>query len=174
LPTALSFADDWIILDACCLINLCESGRTADILESIPAKVAVAQYVYDTEILRCDLQSLVDNGLITLVNPETEFEETTYVNFAVSLDDGEAITGAIAVHRNWAIATDERKAQNVFSVAAAHLQVITTPELVKHWVDTYDPAPEEIRQVLRSIREQGKYQPNKRHLLYEWWENSAL
>ena len=106
----------YVILDACCLITLHESGHMADILESIPSSVAVAAYVRDEEILRFDLQPFIDRGLIFIVDLESEDEENTAVDFAFMLrDNGEAFTGAIALHRNWAIGTDDRQAREFFS-----------------------------------------------------------
>jgi hypothetical protein len=72
----------------------------ADILLAIPGYVALAIFVLDEELLRINLQPLVAQGIIRVVLFESEAEENAFVNFAVELDDGEAITGAIAVHRH--------------------------------------------------------------------------
>ena len=119
------FVHDCVILDACCVVNLYASRHFGHILETIPASVAVAAYVRNEEARKIyggpdehvmqreeqiDLQPFIDRGLLTLVSPESEAENVAYVNFAAALDDGEAITGAIAVHRHWAIGTDDRGA----------------------------------------------------------------
>jgi predicted nucleic acid-binding protein len=170
LSSTFAFLHDGIILDACCLINLCETGRMSDILASLRIPVFVADYVKDTEVLRCDLQPFIDHGLLSVASPETEIEELTYVNFAVSLDDGEAITGALALHRGWAIGTDERKARKVFAVAAPHLQLLSTPELIKYWVDVINPSLKELRDALRDVGDRARYQPDVQHPLYKWWQ----
>src|SRR5947208_17094709 len=103
-----------IILDACCVITLYITERMGDILGSVPKPFVIADYVFRNEILRFDLQALIDQGLLTVVSPGSEEEQDTFIDFAVHLDDGEAMTGAIAVHRNWAIATDDRKATSLF------------------------------------------------------------
>ena len=93
----------------------------------------------DEEILSINLRPLVAQGLIRAVSPDSETEENSFVNFAAELDDGEAVTGAIAMHRNWGIATDDRKARRVFARTNPHVQLLSTPELIKHWADTHNP-----------------------------------
>jgi len=157
------------------------------ILEAIPSSVAVAAYVREQEALRInarsgdggtrvpqpiDLQPLIDRGLLIVVSPESEAENESYVNFAAVLgDDGEAITAAIAVHRDWAIAIDDRSATNLFRRDVPHLQLISTPELIKHWVDTVKPADAVARLALEDVRFGAKYTPGKTHILYDWWHS---
>jgi predicted nucleic acid-binding protein len=110
-----------------------------NILKSIPKSVTVAAYVHAKEAMRIhggpngditqkyeriDLQPFINSRLLTIVSPETEAENLTFVNFATALDDGEAITGAIALHRNWSIATDDRKATSFFTQNMPHIQTI--------------------------------------------------
>lgn len=185
LTTNLVFAHNCIILDASCTINLSASDHMDGILEAIPSSVAVAAYVREQEALRInvrsgeggtrvpqpiDLQPLIDRGLLIVVSPESEAENESYVNFAAMLgDDGEAITAAIALHRNWAIAIDDRSATNVIRREAPQLQLISTPELIKHWVDITAPADHVVRLTLEEIRLGGQYRPGRQHPLYEWW-----
>jgi predicted nucleic acid-binding protein len=178
----LVFATECIILDACCIINLYASKRIEEILSVIPKSVCVAAYVKDEEILRTydissnaaediDLQSLIDHGILRLVDLDLETEAEARVNFATVLDDGEAVTGAIALHRNWAIATDDKAAINVFAREASHLQIITSPELVKYWVDMTQPSFETVNVCLQNITVGASYRPGTKHPLYEWWQS---
>ena len=175
-----------IILDACCLINLFASGRPKDILKSLATRVFVARYVWRNEGLsingapnsgtgfqetRIDLQPLIDCGLISLAEFESEAEDTLFVNFAAYMDDGEAITGAIAAVRNWCIATDDKRALNVFSQQAPHIQLMTSPELVKRWADVMSASADEVGSVVNRIRQRGHYIPPANHCLYDWWLN---
>ena len=124
-----AFSHDCIILDACCIINLYACRQMRAILETIPKNLSVAAYVKDQEVLNIysgpidnveasseliELQPFIDDNLLLLVDIETEDEANTYINFAERLDDGEAITGAIAVNRNWAIATDDLASVKLF------------------------------------------------------------
>jgi hypothetical protein len=102
-----------IVLDACCILNFCASGRFIEILKAIPAQVVVTEVVSTQELMT--LQRLTDEqnegaeqfekaiaqGLLLIVTFESEEEEETFVNYAFEMgDDGESATGAIAVHRN--------------------------------------------------------------------------
>ena len=93
----------------------------------------------------------------------------TTVDFAASVDDGEATTGAIATHRNWAIGSDDRRASSFFAKVAPHLQVVSTLELIKYWVDTNDLPTDVVCTALQNVRIRAKYQPHSKHSLYLWW-----
>ena len=177
----LTFSHDCIILDACCVINLYASQQMEEILTVIPPAVCIAAYVKDKEILKTynrstgnaediDLQVLIERDILLPVDLDLETEAETHVTFAAVLDDGEAITGAIAFHRKWAIATDDRAAINLFTHEAPHLQIITTPELVKYWADKTQSSSEMINQCLQNIAFSASYRPSKKHPLYNWWQ----
>jgi hypothetical protein len=171
LSTRIVFSHDCIILDACCAINLHMSGRMEEILKALPGDVALAIFVLDEEILRSNLEPLIEQGLIRVVSPDSEAEENAFINFAAELDDGEAITGAIAMHRRWGIATDDRKARIVFARTNPRVQLLSTPELIKYWADTHKPSIEVIREVLRNIQTQARYKPPAAHALHAWWQS---
>lgn len=175
-----------VILDACCLINLYASGQLDDILTSISKPVFVAQYVWKNEALTVngasaletalreeaiDLKLLIDGGLLKLADLETEEEEALFVSFAASLDDGEAITGAIAAARDWCLATDDKRARNVLVSQVPAVQLLSSPELVKQWADGTGADAETIRGVLHRIERHGHYTPPASHPLYLWWRN---
>lgn len=184
MTSAIAPAHAYLIIDACGVINLAASGHMKDILVATRQSIAVATYVRDVEALRIDgrmvggvkgpderidLQPLIDDGLLELVQPDSEAEDNTFVDFAVEVDDGEAITGAIAVHRGWAIGTDDKDARRLLARVAPHLQLVSTPEFIKHWADQAQPSPDIIRAVLGDIRARGHYAPPKQHQLRGWW-----
>ena len=182
----IASSSDHIILDACCIINLYASRRMGDILKSIRKSIAVTAYVRDVEALRIydgpednirsadekiDLQPLIDAGLLEVVSLNSEDEENTFVGFASILgDDGEAITGAIAIHRGWIVGTDDRKAGAFFSRCNPPVEVIATLELIKYWADVETPSLEDIKVVLRNVRLRASYEPDRKHILYGWWQ----
>jgi hypothetical protein len=185
MPITDALSHDCIILDACCIINLFASQQMRAILESIPKSLSVAAYIKDHEALRIftgpignvqesseliDLQPFINDRLLVLVDIETEDETNTYINFSERLDDGEAITGAIAVNRNWAIATDDAASLKLFQSRSPHIALVSTLELVKHWVDTIYPGDELVHETLLNIRIRGRYFPHRDHPLYEWWQ----
>lgn len=177
-----SIAHDYVILDACCVITLYGSGQMEAILRALPKSAVISEYVRDNEtlyiraskddrttLLPIELEPFIENGLLEVVGFENEDEENTFINLATQLDEGESATAAIAIHREWAVATDERKCIRILGKIAPYLQVITTPELVKLWADTTEPSVEAIQNVTENIMGRAKYFPRKAHPLYSWW-----
>ncbi len=173
-----------VVLDACCVLNFCASGHLIEIIQSIPAQVVVTEVVRERELLT--LQRLTDEnnedvnqfetaiakGLLSVVDFESEQEEETFVNYVFELgDDGESATCAIAVHRGWAIATDDKKAISFFQREAPHLQLLSTLEVVKHWSEARAVSSTTLRSVLIAIRTKGRYIPQRNHPLLSWWED---
>lgn len=179
--SVLVFAHSGVALDASCAINLYSSGIMKNILASLPINSFIAEYVYTNEMLRIsqgpgkpdasiDLEQLIACGALEVVPLEPGTEEITALNFAAfGLDNGEAITAAIAIHHNWAIALDDRSATSLLRREASNLQLITTPELIKHWVDLSAPQTEVVREVLHNIETLGRYRPAHNHPLITWW-----
>ena len=110
-----------VLLDACCVLNLCAAGQFLTILKSLPAEIVVTTVVQERELNTLQLlqeeendavlefQEAIAQGLLKVVDFESEEEEESFINYAAILDDGESATCAIAVQRKWAIATDDRK-----------------------------------------------------------------
>jgi predicted nucleic acid-binding protein len=187
LSNGIAFNHDCIILDACCIINLYASGKMGEILDAIPANCVVAETVKDEEVLRIysgpitdvrdateriDLQPFVDSGRLVVAAIKSESESLAYIELATKLDDGEAITGALAINRNWAIGTDDKAAVNFFRKRAPQLQIVSTLEMIKYWADTINPAAEGLCPVLKNVQLRANYEPGKTHPLYEWWKRN--
>ncbi len=181
----LEFKHDTLILDASCVITLYASGRAEAILRSVPSTITIAAYVFDREALwyfdgpnsdvrssraQIDLQQIVDDGLLTIVDLDSNAEKELYTTFRKRLDSGEAITGAIASQRRWGIVVDERKARNLLQREATHIQQIYTLELIKHWADIQKPSQELIKETIWNVRYRGLYLPSKKHPLFGWWQ----
>lgn len=171
-----------IILDACCVLNFCASGNFLGILKSIPAEVVVTTVVQEYELQTLQrlkeeenegaiqFEEAIKQGLLIVVDFETEEEEESFVNYAAVLDDGESATCAIAVHRQWAIATDDKRAIAFIQNEAPYLQILSTPEIIKHWSEIVSLDSSELRHTLNTIRLKGRYLPAKTHPLRSWWE----
>jgi hypothetical protein len=159
------------------------------VLKSVPKSVAVAAFVSEKEALwtysgphddvrqdrkKVDLRPFVDAGWLKMVKIASAAEVEDYVNFAAKLDPGEAVTGAIAINRNWAIGVDDKRARSLFQREAAHLQLVYTLELVKYWADTTNPPFEVIASALKNIRTRAIYEPGSNHPLYSWWTRYRL
>jgi hypothetical protein len=179
--SVLVCAHSGVALDTSSAINLYASGKMRDILAALPITASIAEYVYANEMLKIsqgpgkpdasiDLEHLIASGALQVMPLKPGSEEITALNFAAfGLDNGEAITAAIAVHNNWAIALDDRSATSLLRREAPRLQLITTPELTKHWVDSSAPRTELVREVLQNIETLGRYRPPHGHPLSTWW-----
>jgi hypothetical protein len=181
------FAHDTLILDANCVINLYASQRMAEILATIPPNITIATYVAEREAQTVfgppddagkrmrepiRLQPLIDADLLQIISIESEQEAEYFATFsAMTRDRGEAVTGAIALHHNWAIALDDKNARRLFTNHAGHLQLVYTLEIVKHWVDAASPSHSEIISTLQNIRQRARYAPTKFHPLWDWWHS---
>ena len=94
-----------------------------------------------------------------------------YLELAVSLDDGEAMALALAKARGWKLATDDRKAISL--AEKLHVEVITTPELVKYWAERTKPTAAILREVLLHIQNRARFFPNDKSPLRDWWFDIA-
>ena len=172
-----------VILDACCILNFCASGYFIEILKSISAQVAVTEVVREKELITLQnlkneenegaiqFEAAITQGLLLVVDFDSESEEETFVNYAFELgDDGESATCAIAVHRGWAIATDDKKAISFSQKEAPHLQVLSTLEVIKSWAEGNNLPSAKLRAVLSAIQAKGRYIPSGNHPLLSWWE----
>ena len=172
------------ILDACCLLNLYATSRLREIAVALPHRLVVADYVLEREALYVwlpdstggsehripiDVSSLVDEGLLTVVHLERPEEEALFVDLAASVDDGEAVTGALALLRGYLVATDDRKARRVLSERSQAMGLVSTLELVKSWWEVSSIADSELRHAMEAIRSGASYVPGERDPLYEWW-----
>ncbi|MBP0014458.1 MAG: hypothetical protein J7545_05805 [Roseofilum sp. SBFL] len=162
-----------LLLDTCCLLNFHASGQCLEILQVIPAQVAIVEEVKQ-ELTQSDLteieQAIAENLLIA-VDFASDSEAENFVNYAAArLGDGEAATGAIAVERKWAIATDDRKAIKFFTQEAQSLQIFSTLEIIKYWSETQVIQPLQVQETLHNIQVQGRYTPAENHPLKSWWD----
>ncbi len=175
-----------LILDACCVLNFCASGQLLEILKSIPVQVAVTQVVREQELKTLQrlegeendgatqFEAAIAQSLLITVDFESEEEAESFVNYAAILGDGESATGAIAVHREWAMATDDKRAISFFRKQIPQLQVLSTLEVVKYWSEEAGVDSQTLRDALNLIRVKGQYMPPKSHPLHNWWEAARL
>ncbi|NWG19115.1 MAG: hypothetical protein HXY39_02205 [Chloroflexi bacterium] len=117
-----------------------------------------------------DSGPLIDEGRIRIVDLELDTEHARFIDFAARLaDDGEAITGAIAVESDWAIGTDDRAAIRFFAQRCPQLQIVSSLELLKHWAEETQSAAADLAHALRWMHVRGRSQPHRTHALFDWW-----
>ena len=116
-----------------------------------------------------DLSQLVREGLIHLMRLEHLEEKLTFVDLAVSIDDGEATTGALAFHRGCTVATDDRKARRVFGEWFPTVPLGSTLELLNQWAQDESVPNVELQSAMTRMRTGASYVPGYRDTLYAWW-----
>ena len=174
-----------IILDACCLLNLYASRQIEAILRAIPtcfaaAEAAAAEVLYvryggsgqdANKREHIALQPLIRAGLLDILSLDTQSEIASFIRFAGELDDGEAMTCALAVHREADVATDDRKAIRVLNSVAPHVRVHTTASLLKWWAKTEQPSERILKRVLTDVQERANFVPGRHDPLLPWWRD---
>ena len=121
------------ILDAYVLINLLASGEIEGVLraaaeESLICSAVEGESIYlrtedpKAPLEPIDLRPLIGAGLLTVCHIEGDEEAELHVDYASALDDGEAMSLAIALSRRFVLATDERKARRLFLEATGEPQ----------------------------------------------------
>jgi predicted nucleic acid-binding protein len=171
-----------VLLDACVVLSLYASRRMEEILRPNEGPFLVAEAVLHEALYvhvnvggvrekePVELEPLLTAGVLAVVEPESEDELLTLFDLALQLDDGEAMSGAIALHRGYRIATDDGK---MIRLLGQRLTIVGTLDLVRAWVDAEAVPPQSVREVLISIAERG-YIPSRTHPHRPWWEQMFL
>lgn len=176
----------FILLDACCVLNLYATRRIREILEAIPVRFAVAERAAAEALFvrrggsgddaseqdPVNLQPLVTGGLLEILHLETETEMASFVQFAAELDDGEAMTCALAVHRSATVATDDRKARKVLNARAPGVHIHSTAEIIKRWAEAKQVPEPSLKRVLADVLERARFTPSRHDPLQAWWEET--
>jgi predicted nucleic acid-binding protein len=175
--SAVNKAQD-VVLDTCCLVNLAAIDGTLECLAKfgfiwyVPTAVQ-AEGIFirvDTdsrEVRRIDIEAALSAGTVQVCAPADDAEYALYVEFALSLDDGEAMALAIAKSRGWKLATDDRKAR--ITAAAVGVTVVTTPELLERWASQTGSSRVEIAGALRRIETLARFAPFDDSSASQWW-----
>lgn len=175
------------LIDACSLLNLFGSRRCEEILRVIPGACAIVDRVAQEAIYvfrggdgpdarereRVDIEPLRQVGLLRGIGVETDAEAATFVALAAELDDGEALTCALAIHRGAAVVTDDRKALNLLRARAPDVDVFTTSQLVRRWAETNSVTAAAVRAALLDIQDRARFIPSRSDPLYVWWQDAA-
>ena len=107
-------------------------------------------------------------------NIEGGQEEELYVDYSALLDDGEAMSLAIAVSRGYVLATDERKARRLFiDTTQDPKRLIATSELLRQWADAERIPEDRVRIALQQIEKRARYQPPTNDSNCQWWIDAS-
>jgi predicted nucleic acid-binding protein len=172
-------AGDLIILDACCVLNLCASERFPEILDQMPYRFCLgrrareeAQWIWSPdrqERQAVDISLLLEAALIEEQHLRDEKEQALFVSLARGLADGEAEAAALAICRGFILATDDLKARRLLGEEYSSLPLITTLELLRQWQSHGAVPRPTMAGILRSIQSRASYIPRRADPLWDWW-----
>jgi hypothetical protein len=169
-----------VVIDACCLINFSAVDAKLAFLGdfSVSWRLPVAaqgETMYiglradSTERVLVDLDPVIAAGVIQTCFPAAGPEMDLYVQLAADLDDGEAMALAIASHRGWTLATDDRKARR--KAEELSVQTTTTPQLMRRWSERTRQPRREIADALRRIETLARFVPGSAAPDARWWQD---
>ena len=170
------------IVDACCVINLYAAGNMLKLLPAVGIEWHIPMLVTaETLYVRkpdpddagklvkepIDLKPALDAGVLRACDVSSEEETALFVELAVALDDGEAMSLAIAQSRGWTLATDDRKARRLAGERGVPL--LSTPELLKRWATATAASESEVGRALQNIQTYARFRPNSSLPEADWW-----
>ena len=167
-----------VVLDTCCLVNLAAIDGTLECIAAVGLTwyvptVVQAEGIYiridpdGGEVHRINLEAAVSTGIVQICSLTGVKEHGLYVEFVLSLDDGEAMALAIAKNRRWKLATDDRKAR--VKAQSVGVAIVTTPELVQRWAAGTEYSEAQIANALRRIETLARFVPVDDSDAACWW-----
>jgi len=176
-----------VVIDTCCLINLYASQRLSAIVgasmeQALVPKPALDECLYIRQPseenpnllvpMRVNLRPLVDSGVCLSTELTGDVELSQFVQLAALIDDCEAACLAIAAGRGLALATDDKRAIQIATDLG--VSVLTTPELLKTWVQRTSPPPHEVKGAITCIERYGRFRPHSLCAQAQWWAEQKL
>ena len=169
-----------LVLDASTLLNLLATGEAETILRCVPVARLVCTIAASAVLhLRNEdtakppdpvsVKPLIDAGVLTSASLQTSEEELLFVQLAASLEDGEAMSLALCVSRNYALATDDRKAQTI--ATAQSVPLIASSHLVLNWKKEAGIDRDKVRSALRLIGTRARFRPWRGYPEQNWWDD---
>jgi predicted nucleic acid-binding protein len=178
-----------LLLDTCVLINLIASGSYQEILPYLSqtfTECGITSAVQNESTVLKDaignllsINDLIVNFSLVVTEPETDLENDYFVSYSASLGDGEAMSLALAITRNYHIATDDLKAKRIYLQEVSNPanpqpnRLLTTSELIHHWSVNQQIAVAQIRTILLHIQQQARFIPSPKvpaDPYYQWWQ----
>lgn len=168
-----------LITDASVLVNLLATEAFEDIAvqagwrfvicEAVQLEVLAVRNADTGEMEEVELQRFLDRNLIEVVVLDADAESDCYVEYAALVDDGEAMSLAIAETRKLAIALDDRRAISIAHRRGFSGEMLTTPDLLHEWWQKKPMSEVEFGELLRLMEVRARYVPPKNHALRQWW-----
>ncbi len=175
--------NQFALLDSSVLINILASNQVEAVLETLTAGAGVCSAVVAEALYlrgerpvdprtRISLEPLIERGLLQKHTVQTEQERALYVDLAADLDDGEAMTLAIAYERRIITATDDKKAMRIARARFGNdVQLLGTAGIMNCWAQEQDQTS--VRVILRRIETVAQFRPPNDDPLLHWWLNAS-
>jgi predicted nucleic acid-binding protein len=171
-----------LLNDSSVLLNLLAADCLASIVAKTGWQFAICPAVRDEvkrlrdaqtgEMIEVDLMPYIASGLLQVLEVSGEEEQALYVEQSIVVDDGEAMSIAIAVHRHLALAIDDKQATNHTHREFPEIRLWSTPEILKHWAEIGCIDPGVLREAILLIETRARYFPSQSHALADWWRQS--
>lgn len=123
----------------------------------------LAEGIREQELVKLD--EFFASGLLQILRLESDDEFQALIRYAARLDDGEAMTCALATQRGYRIATDEKK---TIKLLRGQVAITGALDMVRAWENAADLPTSTMRDILAAIEERG-YVPGTAHPHYAWW-----
>lgn len=157
-----------VVLDTCILINLLATDRVEEILRVVAPQCLVCSAVSkeslylrplqpDAQAEAIDLSLLFEARILAPCDTEAASEEELYVNYASELDDGEAMSLAIAQARTFVLGTDDRKTRRLIRENISRLSIVSIVEIIHAWASEVQPS--EVSATVRAIQARARFRP---------------
>ena len=169
-----------LLLDACVIINIAASGiplgelashnQSAFAMVRVAAREALYIRAIDDRKRRepIDVADHARRGDLTLVDLRHD-ELPTFVDLARHLDDGEAASLAVAIHRRLPLATDDRKARRLAEASTPAVELVTTSGLLRGWASDQGGPEGRVSDALRSVEIRASFVPGRNDPHRDWW-----
>lgn len=170
-----------LLLDACVAINLAAAAKLDLIADVLQVTILIAeQAASEAGHLRDTVEGAV---VLTPINLEqyvvgetleihelVEAELELYLELASIVDDGEAATIALAIHRSIDLATDDRRARRLCT--ERHLpEPLRTTALLHAYAETAHLNNRDVRQMLVQVRDRASFLPTRSDPHLKWWDD---
>lgn len=160
------------LLASDCLLGIAEAtGWQFAICPAVRDEIKKLRDAHTGEMVDVDIAPLISSGLLQVLELSGDDEEMLYVEQSIVVDDGEAMSIAIAANRQLELAIDDKQAANHMRRTFSGIRLWSTPEILKHWVDLGGVNAGVLREALSLIEIRARYFPPKSHALAAWWRS---
>ena len=175
--------NEFALLDSSVLINILATNQVEAVLKTLNAGAGVCSAVVAEALYlrgerpadsrtKISLEPLVARGLLQEHTVQTEQERALYVDLAADLDDGEAMTLAIAYERKIITATDDKKARRIARARfGSDVRLLGTADIMNGWAQGQDETS--VRAALWRIEIVAQFRPPNDDPLLRWWLNAT-